>query len=68
MVYQKGDFVLDLKPLISQCSPSLRVIELPILGTTVTNQTVKNVDDFISVTLIRISYTQNKTRKVLKNA
>ena len=32
MVHQKGIFVLDLKPLISQCSPCLRVIELPILG------------------------------------
>jgi hypothetical protein len=32
MVHQNGIFDLDLKPLISQCSPCLRVIELPILG------------------------------------
>ena len=30
MVHQKDVFVLDLKSLISQCSPCLRVIELPV--------------------------------------
>jgi len=35
MCHQKGVFVLDPKPLISLCSPCLRVIELPFLGLSV---------------------------------
>jgi len=30
MAHHKGYLVLDLKPLLSQCSPCLRVIELPV--------------------------------------